>query len=57
MTAEGMLERINRVKNEGVTVDDFREQWLRTRNFVDDVFLKSVSRMSGNLAEKWVFGF
>lgn len=40
LTAEGMLERINRVKNEGVTVDDFREQWLRTRNFVDDVFLK-----------------
>lgn len=40
LTAEGMLERINRVKNEGVTVECFREQWLRTRNFVDDVFLK-----------------
>ena len=40
LTAEGILERINRVKNEGVSVDAFREQWLITRNFVDDVFLK-----------------
>lgn len=40
LTAEGILERINRIKNEGVTVEGFREQWLRTKSFVDDVFLK-----------------
>ncbi len=40
LTAQGILERINRVKNAGVTVDGFRKQWLETRNYVDDVFLK-----------------
>ena len=39
ITAEGLMERINKVKNEGVTVEGVREQWLATQNYVDDVFL------------------
>lgn len=40
ITAEGIFERINRVKNDGFTVEMVKSQWLNTQNYVDDVFLK-----------------
>ena len=40
ITAEGILDRINRIKNEGITVEMLKAQWMKTQNYVDDVFLK-----------------
>lgn len=42
ITAEGILDRINRIKNEGITVEMLKAQWMKTQNYVDDVFLKNI---------------
>lgn len=43
ITAEGILDRINKIKNEGITVEMVKAQWMKTQNYVDDVFLKLYS--------------
>ena len=57
ITAEGILERINKIKNDGITVEIVKAHWMKTQNYVDDVFLKIYSEYQSILQKNLCMDF